>query len=66
MESVSFDCFHPLQKTSQFVLRRVSADVPLDFLHHLLTQCMLNNKTDKLINHSLLDQVRGQRLEVTR
>ena len=39
--SISLDGTHPLQQVTQLVLSRVTIDVPLDLLNHLIPQIIL-------------------------
>ena len=41
VQGVSLDGTHPLEQVSQLVLSRVTVDVPLDLLNHLLPQFIL-------------------------
>ena len=41
VQGVSLDSTHPLEQVTQLVLCRVTVDVPLDLLNHLLPQIIL-------------------------
>ncbi len=48
MDSIPLDCYHPFQKVSLFVFRRVTVNVPLHILNHLFTELILHTEQQHL------------------